>query len=133
METKENKNIKYKNSKKIKRQVSIITVFLCIFLVTTMVTIVSKNIKNTNALEEKTQQDQIFGRYIEIYPSKFPSSSIKGKSHSYDSITKKVGEKASFQSTSTTNHLCSRCNKIVIEYIPDQYYGIVPKMSNDGI
>lgn len=74
MKTKENKNIKYKNSKKIKRQVSIITVFLCIFLVTTMVTIVSKNIKNTNALEEKAKQEPILGKYVGIYPNNLPSS-----------------------------------------------------------
>lgn len=52
MKTKEEQNLKDKNNK-IKRQVSIITVFLLLFLVVSMITIVINNVKNSNALEEE--------------------------------------------------------------------------------
>ncbi len=54
MKTKENKNINVKNSNKMKKQISMITVFLWMFLVVIMATIVLKNIKNTNALESNS-------------------------------------------------------------------------------
>ncbi len=64
MKTKGNKKLKDRNNNKIKRQVSIITVFLWIFLVATMVTIVSQNIKNTNALEHDNVQ--IYGEISKL-------------------------------------------------------------------
>ena len=53
MKINENKDLKGRNIKKKKKRISIITVFLWIFLVTMMITIVGVNIKNTNALEEE--------------------------------------------------------------------------------
>jgi len=84
MKTKEKINSKEVKSKKIKRKVSIITVFLWLFLVVIMITIVRGNIKNTNALEEEEQQqDSILGNNIGIYPNNQPNPDygiVEGKS-----------------------------------------------------
>ncbi len=71
MKTKENQKLKEKNNKKLKRRISVITVFLWVFLVATMITVVIGNTKNTNALEHDNVE--IYEENNEI-PSTYESS-----------------------------------------------------------
>ncbi len=80
MKTKENK-IKKHN---LKRQISIITVFLWIFLVATMVTIVTKSVKNTNALEG-VEEEQV---HIRVYKNWNTTGSVGDVSYISESFWK---------------------------------------------
>ncbi len=79
MKTKEKQGIKDKNNNnKIKRQVSIITLFLWIFLVATLITIISGNIDKTSAYGSESVQVGNSGnnRWDEtiIYHANYPNS-----------------------------------------------------------
>lgn len=65
------KNNKKREKCKMNRKISIITVFLWIFLIMTMIIIVNGNIKNTNALEDTTDSYNIEkSAFSEFYPNK---------------------------------------------------------------
>lgn len=89
MKIKGNKKPKDRNNRKIKRQISIITIFLWIFLVVTMITVVTQDIKNTNALE--SDNVEIYGEISKSSKATNDTSNNKPQAPTVDKIISSIG------------------------------------------
>ncbi len=122
MKTKENQKSKEKNNKKVKRRISVITVFLWVFLVAVFSTIVLININKTNSLEQNSDRSRYECESI-----------IESITSDVGSITKRVGESGEYMSIKCLRAKCIYCKNIVIEYIPDVYEGVDLQVSNSEV
>lgn len=108
------------NKKVVKRQISIITVFLLVFLIMIIIFVVKGNIKNTNTL----QSEYLPVTSVSINPDKKPVglTSTGALRQSGRNLTAKVGEKVAFLFKAPKRTLRGKqCEHQLAVYYPSDY------------